>query len=311
MNVHKCNAHGKRLLTYPGEVIAADDAAVIVRAVWTRERQHLPYVTLEPGDVFIETFYRDRWYNVFEVRAADGTLKGWYANITRPPRIADTELDWLDLAMDAWMNPEGRVIVLDEDEFAAMHTTLSAEIVHAARAALPLMLEDLRLRWRAHANDRIAAALSARGWRLATAESCTGGLVGDVLTDRAGSSAYFIGGVIAYSNAVKQHVLGVRAETLAQFGAVSALCALEMARGVRRALGADVGISTTGIAGPSGATPTKPVGLTFVALSTPEGDRVARNVWLGDRRHNKQDAADEALRLLLRWADEMNAAYAA
>lgn len=77
MNVHKCNAHGKRLLTYPGEVIAADDASVIVRAVWTRERQHLPYVTLEPGDVFIETFYRDRWYNVFEVRATDGTLKGW------------------------------------------------------------------------------------------------------------------------------------------------------------------------------------------------------------------------------------------
>ncbi|MCS7088713.1 MAG: nicotinamide-nucleotide amidohydrolase family protein [Thermoflexales bacterium] len=304
INIHKCNAQGDRLLTYAGEVIAADTAAVVVRAVWTRGRQVLPYVTLEQGDVFIETFYRDRWYNVFEVRAASGELKGWYANITRPPRIAAADLDWLDLATDAWMSAEGRVLVLDEEEFEALRSLLPVEVMDAAHAAMPLMLEDLRVRWRAYANDQIAAALLARGWTLATAESCTGGLVGDVITERAGSSAYFVGGVIAYSNAVKQHVLGVRAETLQRFGAVSAQCALEMAQGVRRALGAHVGVSTTGIAGPGGATPNKPVGLTFVALSTPESEHITRNVWQGDRHSNKQEAADEALRLLLRWATE-------
>jgi PncC family amidohydrolase len=160
------------------------------------------------------------------------------------------------------------------------------------------LTRDLRERWRAYANDQIAAQLTARKWTIATAESCTGGLIGDVLTNRAGSSAYFMGGVLSYSNDIKHRVLGVREETLSA-GAVSEPCALEMARGVRRALGVDVGISATGIAGPDGGTTDKPVGLVYVGLSTPDTEIVSRNVWPHDRIGNKQATADEALRLLM------------
>lgn len=149
----------------------------------------------------------------------------------------------------------------------------------------------------------LAASLVARfrefGLTLATAESCTGGLIGDVLTNRAGSSAYFMGGVISYSNDIKQRVLGVRSETLAAQGAVSESCALEMARGVRKALDVDVGISATGIAGPGGGGDDKPVGLVYIGLSTPAVEIVSRNVWPHDRVGNKQATVDEALRLLM------------
>ncbi|MGH7787099.1 MAG: competence/damage-inducible protein A, partial [Candidatus Binatia bacterium] len=106
----------------------------------------------------------------------------------------------------------------------------------------------------------VGELLTARGATVAVAESCTGGLIGHRLTDVPGSSAYVLGGIVAYSNAVKQAQLGVPAETLAQHGAVSCETAEAMARGVRRALGAGVGLATTGIAGPSGGTAEKPVG---------------------------------------------------
>lgn len=146
--------------------------------------------------------------------------------------------------------------------------------------------------------ERVGARLRARQLTLALAESCTGGLVSDCVTDVPGSSDYFLGAIIAYSNSVKQALLGVRSETLQTFGAVSAECAAEMAQGARRALGADVAVSVTGIAGPSGGAADKPVGLTFFHLSAPGVERGHHAHWNGSRRANKESSALTVLRLL-------------
>ncbi|RPI31303.1 MAG: CinA family protein, partial [Chloroflexota bacterium] len=137
-----------------------------------------------------------------------------------------------------------------------------------------------------------------RGLRLAVAESCTGGLIGHRLTNVAGSSDYYLGSVTAYAYEAKVKWLGVNWATLDQYGAVSGETALEMARGVRASLSADIGVSVTGIAGPGGATPGKPVGLTWIGLSTPDGDNAWQFVWAGDRVQNKEYSAEKALELL-------------
>jgi PncC family amidohydrolase len=150
--------------------------------------------------------------------------------------------------------------------------------------------------------DLAAAVLQAlrdRGWTLATAESCTGGLLGDTLTDVAGSSDGYLGGVIAYSNAVKIAHLGVPELVLNTVGAVSAETAQAMAVGVRTRFNATVGLSTTGIAGPGGATPGKPVGLVYLGLALPDGVSVERHIWHADRRGNKTASAERAFSWLL------------
>jgi PncC family amidohydrolase len=299
MFIRKLDYKGVEKAAYEGEVLARDAHGVLVRAVWTRPTVRLPFTSFERGDVLHESFYSDRWYNVFELRNARGRLKGWYADVTRPARIGADCLDWEDLLLDIWMAPDGSMQVLDEDEFAAAVPELSPAEVPIARATLVPLGEELRRRHHEYLNDQIAASLVQHGWTLGTAESCTGGLIGDELTNRPGSSDYFKGGVISYENRIKQNLLGVRAETLATVGAVSEQCALEMARGVRQALGVDVGVSATGIAGPGGATPEKPVGLVYVGFSSPAGDVVRRFVWPNDRVGNKRATADAALKLLV------------
>lgn len=145
----------------------------------------------------------------------------------------------------------------------------------------------------------VGEALRANNLTLAVAESCTGGLIAHRVTNVPGSSQYFVGGVVSYADAVKQGVLGVRGETLAKHGAVSRHTALEMARGVRRLLGAQVGVAVTGIAGPGGGSADKPVGLTWIAVISPRRERVERYDWDGDRAENKISAAGAALQLLL------------
>jgi PncC family amidohydrolase len=117
-------------------------------------------------------------------------------------------------------------------------------------------------------SEHIGGLLRDRSWTCATAESCTGGGIAFALTSIAGSSEYVQGGIVAYSNGVKAEHLGVREATLATVGAVSDACCREMADGIRRALGVDVGISSTGIAGPGGATARKPVGLVYIGVAT-------------------------------------------
>lgn len=149
----------------------------------------------------------------------------------------------------------------------------------------------------------IGGKLQEHGLRLAVAESCTGGLIGHRITNVAGSSVYFLGGVIAYANEAKMRLLGVRQQTLEQYGAVSQETVLEMARGVRQALGAEIGIAVSGIAGPGGGTPEKPVGTTWIGLSAPDEERAWSYLFQGERLRIKEQAAEQALRRLVEYLD--------
>jgi len=140
----------------------------------------------------------------------------------------------------------------------------------------------------------------ARGLTLATAESCTGGLVAARLTSVPGSSDVFVGSVVAYANEVKEHELGVPPATLAEHGAVSAETAAAMAEGVRERLGAEVAVSVTGVAGPGGGTAEKPVGLVYLHAASPDGQRVQRLELPGDREAIRQRSAALALHLVRR-----------
>jgi PncC family amidohydrolase len=138
-----------------------------------------------------------------------------------------------------------------------------------------------------------------RGLTVATAESCTGGLVAHAITEIAGSSTYYLGGFVTYADDVKRDQLGVGIELLAAHGAVSAQVARAMAEGARARLGTDLAVAITGIAGPGGGSDEKPVGLTYVAVADGEGVDVRRYLWPGDRSANKRDSAVAALELLL------------
>lgn len=141
--------------------------------------------------------------------------------------------------------------------------------------------------------------LRQRKFSLATAESCTGGLVADRITNVPGSSEYFFGGIVAYAYEVKAALLHVSWDTLNAHGAVSREVVIEMARGARTVLNADIAVSVSGIAGPGGGLPDKPVGTTWFGLSTPDGDWAREFVWDGDRLQNKAYSADAALQFIL------------
>jgi PncC family amidohydrolase len=149
----------------------------------------------------------------------------------------------------------------------------------------------------------VGQLLTEQGLTIAVTESCTGGLIAHQLTNVPGSSAYFVGGVVAYSNEVKEQVLEVSGDTLSAYGAVSEECAREMARGARRLMGTDVAISSTGIAGPTGGTPEKPVGLVYVALAAQDFEQCERYLWQGDRLENKQRTSEAAFEMLRRYLE--------
>ena len=146
--------------------------------------------------------------------------------------------------------------------------------------------------------DAVGRLLIERGLTLATAESCTGGLLGNRITNVAGSSEYYLGGIVSYSDAAKMNLLGVSQETLKEFGAVSEETAQEMALGARRVLQSDVGVSITGIAGPTGGTEDKPVGLVYIAVDVAGDVAVRKFVFSEDRRYNKELSAQAALNLV-------------
>lgn len=156
---------------------------------------------------------------------------------------------------------------------------------------------------------QIGPLLLARGLWLTLAESCTGGLLSHYVTNVPGSSRYYLGSVISYSNIVKQHTLGVHPDVLFRDGAVSRRTVLQMAAGVRSALRGEIpldeviGVSISGVAGPDGGTPEKPVGTVWIGLSAPEGDWAWRFCWQGHRLENKESSARQALSLL---ADYLN-----
>jgi nicotinamide-nucleotide amidase len=151
-------------------------------------------------------------------------------------------------------------------------------------------------------DDQFAAAvgraLRSRGWTLAIAESCTGGLLGAVLTAVPGASEYLLLDAVVYANSAKTAVLGVPSEVLLAHGAVSAECVRAMAEGARRAVQADLAIAVSGVAGPTGGSVDKPVGTVFFALASPRGTAVRRLRFLGDRERVQRQAAWEALAMV-------------
>ena len=170
---------------------------------------------------------------------------------------------------------------------------LTAPLIHAKMRATMDEIEVI-----------VGRMLAERKLTLAVAESCTGGLLGHRITNVAGSSGYFSGGIVAYSYDAKERLLGVHHDTLYEHGAVSAETALEMARGARKALGTDVGLGITGIAGPGGGLPGKPVGLAYIALSARNTERVEHFVWDSDRAGNKARSVDAALMMLKQFLEQ-------
>jgi nicotinamide-nucleotide amidase len=153
---------------------------------------------------------------------------------------------------------------------------------------------------------KLGRALHVRGWRLATAESCTGGWIAKVLTDVAGSSQWFDGGVVSYSNASKMTLVGVAGDLLATHGAVSEETVCAMADGVRSRLGTELAVAVSGIAGPGGGTADKPVGLVHFAFAAPSGLTAARRIFVGSREDVRRQTVALALERLVElvYADE-------
>ena len=143
--------------------------------------------------------------------------------------------------------------------------------------------------------DEIIEKMIAKGCTLATAESCTGGLIGKTITDVPGASEIFGYGMVTYSNEAKQQVLGVKGETLAQYGAVSPETAAEMALGLQKLSGADYAVSVTGIAGPGGGSAEKPVGLVYIGVAAPQGVFVRKNFFCGTREDIRIQTTETAL----------------
>jgi PncC family amidohydrolase len=151
--------------------------------------------------------------------------------------------------------------------------------------------------------EQVGELLMQHDYRLAVAESCTGGLISHLITNVSGSSDYYLGGVVSYANEVKIGVLGVRSATLQLHGAVSQETVLEMAQGARRVLEADIAISVSGIAGPSGGTPEKPVGTVWIGLSSARAEIARHFLWQGERLEIKQQSAQAALLMLAEYLE--------
>lgn len=196
-----------------------------------------------------------------------------------------------------------------------VHLRLTAKFPDAAQADAMLDRLEAAVRERAarfiygRDGESLEAALGARlrasGLTLGVAESCTGGLIGHRITQVPGSSDYFLGSLVTYSDRAKIELLGVREAALAEHGAVSPATAIAMAMGARRALRSDLAVSVTGIAGPGGGTPQKPVGLTYIGFSGPKGESCQEHRLGGARDVIKQRAANAALALTLREAERL------
>ena len=184
--------------------------------------------------------------------------------------LADKIADWED-ALPAHIRlaylPEAGKVRLRLSAYGADHAALEAEVAEQIVKLKAIISDNIYGYDDETISSVIGKLLNQKGATVATAESCTGGLIGNIITEVPGSSAYYRGGIIAYSNELKERLLGVQHTTLEQYGAVSEETAIEMAKGCLEATGADYAIATTGISGPTGATDEKPLGLVYVAVA--------------------------------------------
>jgi nicotinamide-nucleotide amidase len=271
--------------TAPGLVMPVDGSVVVVlpgvpselRRLWADAPTHAAL-----ADVFARAEPRARWlmrtYGIGESHVADihRSAGGDPAGVETSICARSFEIE-IDIRAEPGEEQAGEALA------AEMRAELADHVFATDERPLAEIVLDL---------------LRARGWTGATAESCTGGMVAAALTDVAGSSEAFAGGVVAYSNRLKQDLLGVPGDVLEQHGAVSAETAAAMAAGARARLGADAAVSVTGIAGPGGGSEEKPVGLVYLHVSSPAGEDVRRMDIPGAREAVRGRAATAALQLL-------------
>jgi nicotinamide-nucleotide amidase len=240
------------------------------------------------------------WPAILAELARDGVLSDVAVRTVRAygvgeiqaqPPLDEAAADGLDVAVTA---SAGEVTVVVKYEPADERAAARVErLVADLEATLPVFSSDGR-----RIDDIVADRLRERGETVAVAESCTGGGLGARLSALPGSSDYFLGGVIAYANEAKIGVLGVPADVLAHYGAVSEQVAAAMAEEARARLGSTYGLGVTGITGPSGGSDEKPVGLVFIGCATPAATRVVRHLFSGDRESVRRWAVVAALHLL-------------
>jgi protein associated with RNAse G/E len=139
ITVFKQDTHGETKISYKGEVIERLTNGVIIRAAWTLPVRDLGYTQFEPGDQFVEYYYTDRWFNIFDIASTDGKRKGWYCNVAVPAIVSDETIQQIDLILDVWVYPDGRTLILDEEEFAA-DTLLTEGMREKAQQGLQTLL---------------------------------------------------------------------------------------------------------------------------------------------------------------------------
>ena len=271
--------------TAPALVVRMGDAhLVVLPGVPSELRRLWPLAPDHPAlaELFARAQPRRRWlirtYGIGESHVAD-----LFAEAGGDPEGVETSICARNFEIEIDIRAEGR----SEENGAAMNERMTAALGEFVFAHDERPLSEI-----------VLDLLGEQGWTAATAESCTGGMVAARLTDIAGSSEAFAGGVVAYSNELKMSLLGVPAELLEVHGAVSAETAEAMAEGARQRLGADVAVSVTGVAGPGGGTEEKPVGLVYLHVASPAGGEGRRMEWPGDRAIVRARATVAALQLL-------------
>lgn len=243
-------------------------------------------------------------------RRLGGRLRPVHARVIRTTGVAESVLagrveavigrgDWGPVAVAFLPRTTGVEIRLTAQEEGDGGAGVVESLLEEAERRLAPLVDGYRYAGPDLVDD-VAEALQEGGVRMATAESCTGGLLGKRLTDRPGSSAWYVGGVVAYDNAVKSGLLGVDPGLLDVHGAVSEPVARAMARGVAERLGVEVGVAVTGVAGPGGGTEEKPVGTVWMAVQVGERGSATLARFTGDRRDVRERSAQGALHLLLR-----------
>ena len=271
--------------TAPALVVRMGDARLVVLPGVPSELRRLwPLAPDHPAlaELFARAQPRRRWlirtYGIGESHVAD-----LFAETGGDPEGVETSICARNFEIEIDIRAEGA----SEANGAAMNERMTDALGEFVFADDDRPLSEI-----------VLDLLREQGWKAATAESCTGGMVAGKLTDIAGSSETFAGGVVAYSNELKMSLLDVPAELLETHGAVSAEVAEAMAEGARERLGADVAVSVTGVAGPGGGTEEKPVGLVYLHVSSPAGGEGRRMEWPGDRAIVRSRATVAALQLL-------------
>ena len=145
VTVIKLDPRGNEKTRYQGEVTKRLPEGVVIQAEWTRPRHNLGYVVFETGDRFVEYYYADRWFNIFDIADAQGTRKGWYCNVAEPAHISEQQIEQIDLLLDVWVSPQGEPLILDDDEFAA-DTLMSDTQRQGAQAGLQALLHMIAAR---------------------------------------------------------------------------------------------------------------------------------------------------------------------